>query len=420
MRTSYRQVVLFALVFTILYPAFSQTRDPWLWPFDSASIWNMPIGSEAVYQDIDLIPTRGVGIDVKHFLVLDTLDPLRSVVGFNSFAPRTGRCSGSEDMNGLTVHLPDDFLVPDAYSGSPYGVKPNASFVFLRPDRRTTWNGPTIARCASDGPLYIRSFQRWPNNRKGDDLFGDGVTDTGGQGASAMSGLGGTLRLGELIGDEPIRHAIKINPWGAHLFYGADRPGYKWPATAADNYANDPNHKNQYVGSNPELVMGALLAVSPDVTAEQLGLVTEPARKILFTLQYYGAYITEDAGWDVFDFIIEEGVEQEFEASYGFSMNGDLWESEILKIAEVLQVITNNGPDRIGGGGTPLQPMACSLGEVGSGSTCQALPPVEPIVVVLLDQCPDSTFLVGDEVLLSATIVHCEGPHPPLVWMTLD
>ncbi|MEM9329358.1 MAG: LamG-like jellyroll fold domain-containing protein, partial [Bacteroidota bacterium] len=123
---------------------------------------------------------------------------------------------------------------------------------------------------------------------------------------------------------------------------------------------------------------------------------------------------------DVFDFIIEEGVEREFEATHGFSMTGDLWESVILKIAEVLQVISNNGPDRIGGGGTPLQPLACSLGEVGSGSTCQALPLPEPIAVVLLDQCPDSTFLVGDEVLLSATVAHCEFPHPPLVWMTLD
>ena len=379
----------------------------------------MPIGSEAVYVDVDLVPSRGVGIDVKHFLVLDTLNPLRPIVGFNSFAPRSGRCSGTENMNGLMVHLPDSFLVPDVYSGSPYGVKPNASFVFLLPDLQTTWNGPSIARCSSEGPLYMRSSQKWPNNRNGDDLFGDGLTDTGGQGASSMSGLGGTIRLGELIGEEPIRHAIKINPWGAHLYFGPDRPGFRWPATSADNYANDPSHKNQYVGQNPELVMGSLLAVPTDITAQELGLLTEPGRKILFVLQHYGAYITEDAGWDVFDFIIQEGVEQEFEQAYGFSMKSDIWETEILKIAEVLQVIANNGPQRVGGGGTPLQPLACGLGVVGSSAFCEAVAD-SVITSVMIDLCPDSTLVVGNDHHFRAEVTPANLANQELIWFSLD
>lgn len=336
------------------------TRDPWRWPFDSTSIWNMPIGSDAEYTDIDMVPTRGVGMDARHFLELDLSHPEREVIGFDVFAPEAGRCSGTTDMNGLTVHIPDTFIVADVFSGSQYGVTPNAAFVFLMPDRQNVWNGPSIARCQNGGPLYMRSFQKWPNNRIHEDIFGDGVTNSGGHGASSMSGLGGTIRKGDFSDSEPIRHAIKINPSSMHLFYSASIPGYRWPAIRADNYA-----AGSYTGENPALVMGSLLAVPPGVTAQQLGIRTEPARKILFTLQNYGAYICEDAGprWDVFDFVCEAGVEAEFENAFGFSMDSQLWEDDILKIAAELKVIGNNGPNSIGGGGTPLQPLAPLFGE---------------------------------------------------------
>ena len=55
----------------------------------------------------------------------------------------------------------------------------------------------------------MSSFMKFPNNQKFADLRGDGVTNSAGQGASGMSGLGGTIRLGELTGERPLRHAIK-------------------------------------------------------------------------------------------------------------------------------------------------------------------------------------------------------------------
>ena len=33
------------------YETMSGERDPWLWPFSRDSIWNMPIGSDAKYED---------------------------------------------------------------------------------------------------------------------------------------------------------------------------------------------------------------------------------------------------------------------------------------------------------------------------------------------------------------------------------
>ncbi len=336
-------------------------RDPWLWPFTIDSIWNTPIGKDAQYEEANLHPTRGIGADVRHFLELSKEDPERQVIGFDRFAPPDGRCSGNTDMNDLTVHLPNGWTVPDIGPDNPYGLRPNSAFSFRLYGTDRVWNGPAIARCDPRGPLYMYSFVRFPGNRIYEDLRGDGNTDTGGQGASRMSGMGGTIRLGELTGKRPLRHVIKINIWGHHLYYGEDRPGYKWPATSADRYANNPDHKNQYVGDNPNLVMGTLLAVPPEVTAEQLGLETVPGRLLLKTLQGYGAYITEDSGWDVWDIIVERGVMPEFQEKYGFSLEGEKWEAEVLKIAPHLKTVANNGPDSIGGGGDPLRPLAPPL-----------------------------------------------------------
>ncbi|MEM9481773.1 MAG: hypothetical protein AAGA58_19155 [Verrucomicrobiota bacterium] len=68
----------------------TEGRDPWLWPFRADSIWNQPIGDEAVYEPVDLVPSKRVGIDVKHFLVLDPANPEREVIGFERFAPPEG------------------------------------------------------------------------------------------------------------------------------------------------------------------------------------------------------------------------------------------------------------------------------------------------------------------------------------------
>ena len=123
--------------------------------------------------------------------------------------------------------------------------------------------------------------------------------------------------------------------WGRFLYYSAALPGYKWPAIRADNYANTPGAKNRYVGDDPNLVMGSLLAIPPNVTEASLGLTTEVGRKLFFTLQNYGAYITEDPGQDILDLIVERGVSDEVEARYGFSLKSDQWDEEFNKLAAV-------------------------------------------------------------------------------------
>lgn len=328
------------------------TRDPWLWPFESNSIWNMPIGDQAVYEPAGLKSAANVGVDIQHLLELKASFPKRDALGSASWGP--GRCESNVNLN-FQLNIPDDFIVHDA-GNSPYGLTPNANFAFRLPNSDIVFEGPRAARCEQAGPIYFPDWMRFPNNRKHQDIRGNGISG-GGQGASGMSALGGTIRLGELTSEEPIRHAIKINPYAArYCYYSAEIPGYKWPAVSADNYARDV-----YKGENPHIVMGSLLAIPPGVTSESINLTTIPGIKLLFTMQNYGVYFTEDAAWDTWDIIIEEGAEKEFEQTYGFSMNSNTWRIEMNKLMMALSVVTNNKPESIGGGGNPLQPLAPAL-----------------------------------------------------------
>ncbi len=332
-------------------------RDPWEWPFSQNSIWNQPIGSDAIYAVANLKEANHVGVDIQHILELKSSDPTRNVLGTEVWGP--GRCDGKEPL-GFSLNVPDNWIVPDA-GDSPYGLTPNSNFAFRLPNSDTVFEGSLVTRCDVGGAVYMPIWMQYPNNRNYQSVKGNGL-EGGGQGASGMSSLGGTIRLGELIGDKPIRHVIKINPWGAkYCFYNDTLPGYRWPAKSADNYA-----ENEYGGSDPNIVMGSLFAIPPNIHIDSIGLETEAGKKLFFTLQNYGVYFTEDAAWDTWDIIIERDAELEFETIYGFSMSSELWRNELNKLMQALSVVTNNSPGQIGGGGIPLQPLAPEFGGLTS------------------------------------------------------
>ncbi len=326
------------------------TRDPWLWPFAATSIWNQPLGNSAVYRPAHLSAAAHVGVDIQHLLRLNPQDPDRHVLGSTTFGQ--GRAAGTVDL-GFTLNVPDAWVVPDAGPGNPYGLTPNSNFALLMPDGEQVMQGCQITRAAASGPVHVPEWLRWSANRPLVSIRGDGL-EGGGQGASHMSSLGGTIRLHELVGDAPIRHALKINPFAARwCHYSAAVPGWRWPARGADSYAATGYH-----GQDPALVMGSLLAIPPQDSAAKLGLVTAPGRKLFAALQDYGMYVVEDAAWDTWDLIVERGAEQEFATAYGFSMDSPAWRDEVNRLMVALAIVDNNGPGHIGGGGTPRRPLA--------------------------------------------------------------
>ncbi len=316
------------------------TRDKYTWPFASTSIWNMPIGSNAIYLPANLPVAQHFGIDEEWHIKVAAGDPVRDIFEPTSWG---NRWPGGKKLGEMQV--PDQLIIPDA--NPPH--TPNACAVFFLPD------GKHIKQlepaCRVETGKQIIGYP-WP---KDIDLYGEGIGGT--HYGSGLSALGGSIRLGELTGDKAIRHALKLNVWGKYLYYGNDVKGFRWPADRSDSYA-----ANNYHGQNAKLVMGTLLAIRPSVKLESADLKTNAAKKIFNALKDYGAYVTDDSGWDDYDLCAAREVLPEMSA-VGVNLvgnSGDFYK-DMMKIIPLLHIVDNNSATEKGGGGIPRQPLAPSI-----------------------------------------------------------
>ena len=311
----------------------SETRDPLVWPFSTESIWNTPIGSNAVYTPANIGPAHWCGGDEDYFFIVGDNDPVRDI-----YQPKSWRERAGGTLPRGTMRIPDDLIVSDA--DPPHTA--NNCAAFLMPNGRTLIQLGALCRVEVGGPVYGYRYAD-------QDIYGEGIL--GAHGGSGLSCIGGTIRKGESAGSESIRHALKLEVWAKkYLYYSASVPGYRWPAGRADSYASEV-----YGGTNPKLVQGALLAILPNVTESDLELQTAVGKKIFHALQDYGGYISDDTAWDAHAICIEKGLE-----NWGEGYSGPLYD-DINKLFQALWIVDNNGSDNIGGGGTPRAPLAPPL-----------------------------------------------------------
>jgi hypothetical protein len=357
MRTSH--LLLAAALVCPATAADDTTRDPWLWPFAGDSIWNTPIGDGAVYHGEGHFQAEGtIGADVEFLYRLGPNPPKRKLyepAGWPVIDGKRGRFFRDFPID-------DDILVRTHIS--------NNVAAFLLPDGTVEQLGPFM-RMHRGGELVGIPHP-----------FGHGIPLTGpgiigGHWGSGMSSLGGSLRHGELTGDAPIRHALKIDVQG-RKYLRHDRndptPGFRWPAIMCDNYAGKDPNDGGYNGKDPRFEMGALLAIHPRHTAASLGLTTKPAKKILQALQDYGAYIVDDAGSDSYWFCPSYEATGEFREVFGYDLDanpgtrgpGKDWYDDVMKLVRVLAVIDNNRADNVAGGGKRRRPPAPPIGAIGT------------------------------------------------------
>jgi hypothetical protein len=313
-------------------------RDRFIHPFASDSPWNHPIGGNAVYVPAGIGPAQWATVDVDHIYRLSAEDPLRPLYAPGSWGGP--RCSGT-DYQGIHLPLPDDLIVPDASNGNT----PHNAAAFLMPDGETFVQANPLARCTPGGPAY---GWRAPD----ESVFGWGLR--GGHGGSGLSSVGGTIRKGEMIGSAPIRHALKVNLW-CERYCSLAGGGYRWPAVRADAYASP----STYGGDVPALRMGSLLAIPPSVSEASLGLETAPGRKLFRALQDYGAYVVDDTAWNAHAIAVDQDVQDEFRAAYGYGMQGTsgAFFRDYMKLFSALHVVDNNAATNVGGGGALRQPL---------------------------------------------------------------
>lgn len=348
------------------YDAFKPTtRAVFDQPFASTSIWNMPIGNAARYIDAKLQQMPGgeawatMPYADPEYIFNNTTAPLTPIYYSSAGWSGQDRCATSENRVVETVPMPSDFVLPS--DGQ------NNIGVFLLEDRRTIAQVQPLARCQSGGvATTMVNFSRV-------DLYGEGIT--GAHGGSNLSGLGGSLRVGELKkGGLPPRHAIKINVYAMESLSAcaALTDCYRWPASTADNYALE-RYGKEATGEIPSAMkMGALLAIPKSVDLASLNLQTEPARQLAWTLQHFGAYIVDDTYSPGFGISVQDGPEgsfiEQFEKEYGYSFtqkaaSNNPWRKDMQLLIAALHVVDDNSQATVGGSGERLTWMAPSLVE---------------------------------------------------------
>ena len=331
------------------HPVMEGTRDKYYWPFSKDSIWNMPIGSNAQLEPAGFKKENAVGIDPEYFVKVSENDPIVKVYYISSWKDRM---PGSNIIGELKV--PNDFMLAD-------GTGENNCSAFVMPNGYSFYQLCGVCRTAEYPDRIIGGIY----NEKPMSLYEQGIG--GSHFGSGLSAIGGSIRRGELTSDGNINHAIKLCVWAnKYLYYSNDIKGYTWPADRCDSYANRQGDVNEYNGKNPLIVQGSLLALPRNETIESLGLTTEVGKKLFYAFQNYGAYIVDDTTRSAYVLAVENGVNEEVEAKYGYSLKeqrGGVFYSDLMKIIQKLCVVTNNSPDSIGGGGTPCQPLAPDFAE---------------------------------------------------------
>ncbi|MCW8130182.1 MAG: FecR domain-containing protein [Planctomycetota bacterium] len=304
----------------------STGRDPALWPFDARSPWNVPLGSNAAYAD-----ETSPGLDLGNGVLTQCAEWTHPVYLAAAGDPEVRLIQNSTGKEIFRLRAPAG-AKPDSGGGGLIVIDPQRRYALEM--NQAFWRG--------DGNLQAAFASRV-------DLRGCGVySEPNGGRVFGGSALGGLIRKGELARGIP--HALALSV--THKALNANAPGGKafvWPA--CDTMSNP---QGRY-GSAGNVYMGTLLAIPPDVKLEDLGVGTSgPAYEAAKALQDYGAYVVETftaSRKSVFLFA-ESACAPELPADF---------DAKLQKAIQALKVVTNNGPDAVGGGGTPRRPLAPSF-----------------------------------------------------------
>lgn len=309
----------------------TEERDIYAWPYATESIWNMPIGSEAVYVHAGLgyanASDNGQITYDDEFIGVNPNDPIKIL------------------NDKWRVHVPAD-MQRSRYR-SDGSMHWNGCSAFLDEDGRTIHSGQVLDLPLGGNPSYQHDYGET-------DIYGTG--HRGAHGGSALSSYGGSIRKGDLVSDGPMRHTLKINVYGKYYLSQANN-GYHWPATKADSGYTNPSSHNFYgrTGEGYDFMgMGTLLALRPDA---DISFVTDPkARKMADCLRDFGGYIVDNTAWDVHAFSVERTAIDSGE--WPKKSVNPAFHSQLHKLMTMLHAVTNNSATSIGGGGTPRVPLA--------------------------------------------------------------
>jgi hypothetical protein len=299
------------------------TRDPAQWPFDDASPWNTPIGTQATLSSPAEPCTVSLTTRSSEATISSAFSSVQPIVASASDPEMPVRVNGEVRA---VIHVPAD-AKPSDPQVSQNG---DADLVVIDPTRRYAdelWRARRT-RAGWEGDSYVRT-----------DLDGPGV-GTGGVRAYGGSALAGLIRADELR-RRSIPHALALSIPRAQL-----RSGPVWPAISEDQ----PDAARPYLGNVP---MGTLVTLPPSVDLARLGL-SRNGLTIARALRDYGAYVVDASG--TFSFYAEPAAESLVAPARG----------DMAKIRSLLRCVTDNSPENVGGTGTRRAPAAPPLAIPGA------------------------------------------------------
>src|SRR3989442_6558191 len=108
-----------------------------LWPFSRDSIWNLPIGANAVYVpgNIKKPTAYGMTTDVDVLILTPNAPPTDVYYNGDAWSGRS-RCNAQGPVL-FFAPIPTNFVVPRARSGNTDGTTPNYATASLAADRHT-------------------------------------------------------------------------------------------------------------------------------------------------------------------------------------------------------------------------------------------------------------------------------------------
>lgn len=327
---------------------FPTSRDKYEWPFSRYSIWNMPIGSNAQYIPAQM-PRFDEFVAETNYNNVDPNAPVKEV--------RRLEVNSGATTKSWQGHV--DQAVVNWVNGTQYISGNKCGSILNAADKNTLIQGQPMDFPGGAAAYYFE----WTGDGTVDGWTGDPYTLTGEgrggcQGGSGLSALGGAIRKGELVGDEPIRHALKIVVFCHRSCSKYENKGYRWPARKADDYWLHGNNSwcpacgdNSYSGPVNDVTMGSLLALHKD---EDLSGITDPkAKKVAQALKDYGAYIVDDSATTKYHLSIDALAIADDLGGDSFLSSSGAFQQQMMDLMPKLYVIANNGPNAIGGGGSP-------------------------------------------------------------------
>jgi hypothetical protein len=295
----------------------STRRDPALWPFNAASPWNMPVGSDARLEAI--VPTgfaaQPIGFQPRTIYLATAQQPVVRIK-----RPR-----------GAAIKLPFAREWADALAmrAAPVTViEPNGQWAVEYHGLRRSgadWEVAGIARIS---------------------LLEDGVGREGrGIGALGLPALAGVIRSGEWQNGIP--HVIGISV-PASMLNAKANSGRAWVWPVQPELALDTTG----FATRGNLHLGSLLALPADAHPSKLGMAEgTPHYRLALALWNYGACI----------------VGSSKEGGGGISLltetlgSGNMDREALSRVFGRLQVVTNRSSTRPGGGGKPRCELAPSF-----------------------------------------------------------